>query len=97
VSAAADRSGDGPGTYLIAGATGVIGRRLAAALLADGLAVRALVRDLDRGRRILGSEVELFEAASAPTGAALPTSTAATTPPPRCGAGARHSPTSGRR
>jgi uncharacterized protein YbjT (DUF2867 family) len=62
VTAAADRSADGPGTYLIAGATGVIGRRLAPALLADGIAVRALVRDLDRGRRILVSEVELFEA-----------------------------------
>lgn len=48
-------------TYLIAGATGVIGRRLAAALLADGAHVRALVRDLERGREILGPDVELFE------------------------------------
>jgi len=58
-------TGDGdeaPEAYLIAGATGVIGRRLTAALLADGARVRALVRDLDRGRRILGPDVELFEA-----------------------------------
>lgn len=48
-------------TYLIAGATGVIGRRLAAALR-DDVRVRALVRDPDRGRAILGPEVELFEA-----------------------------------
>jgi uncharacterized protein YbjT (DUF2867 family) len=49
-------------TYLIAGATGVIGRRLARALVADGAAVRALVRDRERGREILGPDVELFEA-----------------------------------
>jgi uncharacterized protein YbjT (DUF2867 family) len=55
-------SGEDRETYLIAGATGVIGRRLAAALRNDGVHVRALVRDLDRGRRILGPEVELFEA-----------------------------------
>lgn len=46
-------------TYLIAGATGVIGRRLAKALLADGATVRALVRDPERAREILGPEVEL--------------------------------------
>lgn len=49
-------------TYLIAGATGVIGRRLAAALLADGVRVLALVRDPDRARGILGPRVELIEA-----------------------------------
>ena len=49
-------------TYLIAGATGVIGRRLAAALVADGAHVRAVVRDSARGRAILGPEVELIEA-----------------------------------
>lgn len=49
-------------TYLIAGAAGVIGRRLVRALLAEGARVRALVRDLERGREILGAEVELFEA-----------------------------------
>ena len=58
---AAGRRRAGP-TYLIAGATGVIGRRLVAALRRDGVAVRALARDLDRGRRILGPEVELFVA-----------------------------------
>lgn len=57
-------NGDSPAhpTYLIAGATGVIGRRLAPALLADGADVRALVRNLDRAREILGPEVELHHA-----------------------------------
>lgn len=53
---------DAAPTYLIAGATGVVGRRLAAALLDDGVAVRALVRDRERARAILGPDVELFEA-----------------------------------
>ena len=53
-------SADEP-TYLIAGATGVIGRRLTRALLADGARVRALVRDRARGGEILGPDVELFE------------------------------------
>ncbi|MEO7198315.1 MAG: NAD(P)H-binding protein, partial [Solirubrobacterales bacterium] len=52
----------GSPTFLIAGATGVIGSRLARALLADGAHVRALVRDPDRARRLLGPEVELFGA-----------------------------------
>ncbi len=51
----------GQPTYLVAGATGIIGRRLTAALLADGVAVRALVRDQARARELLGPEVELFE------------------------------------
>ncbi len=55
-------NGSTPSTYLIAGATGVIGRRLAAALREDGVRVRALVRDLERGRDVLGPAVELFEA-----------------------------------
>jgi uncharacterized protein YbjT (DUF2867 family) len=59
---AAPASAEAQPTYLIAGATGVVGRRLAAALRDDGVRVRALVRDRDRARRILGSGVELFEA-----------------------------------
>ena len=55
-------NGAGRPTYLIAGATGVIGRKLARALRADGAAVRALVRDPVRGREILGPEVELVVA-----------------------------------
>lgn len=55
-------NGSGRPTYLIAGATGVIGRRLARALLADGAAVRAVVRDPDRARDLLGGEVEMFVA-----------------------------------
>jgi uncharacterized protein YbjT (DUF2867 family) len=49
-------------TYLVAGATGVIGRRLAAALRGDGVHVKALVRDLERGRGILGPDVDLITA-----------------------------------
>src|SRR5215203_6539185 len=55
-------SPEGTPTYLIAGATGVIGRRLAAALVEDGANVRALVRDPERGRSILGHDVQLFQA-----------------------------------
>ena len=64
MSAAAGSNGGGPTTptYLVAGATGVIGRRLTKALTADGAHVRALVRDPERARRTLGADVELFEA-----------------------------------
>jgi uncharacterized protein YbjT (DUF2867 family) len=57
-------NGDGatPPTYLVAGATGAIGRRLVRALLADGVAVRAVVRDPVRALSILGPDVELHEA-----------------------------------
>ncbi len=55
-------NGVAPPTYLVAGATGVIGRRLVRALLADGIQVRALVRDPVRARAILGPDVELHEA-----------------------------------
>jgi uncharacterized protein YbjT (DUF2867 family) len=48
-------------TYLVAGATGIIGRRLVKALLADGVAVRALVRDPERALEILGPDVELHQ------------------------------------
>lgn len=53
---------DAAAIYLIAGATGVVGRRLVAALLDDGVVVRALVRDRARARAVLGPDVELFEA-----------------------------------
>jgi len=59
----ADSRPGGPAQIrLIAGATGTVGRRLAAALLAEGVPVRALVRDRARGRRILGPGVALEEA-----------------------------------
>ena len=62
MSAGSGANGAARPLYLIAGATGVIGRRLAAALIADGARVRAIVRDADRGRSVLGPEVELVEA-----------------------------------
>ncbi len=49
-------------TYLIAGATGIIGRRLTRALIAEGAAVRAIVRDRERARELLGPGVELHVA-----------------------------------
>ncbi len=48
-------------TLAVTGATGFIGRRLVAALIADGYRVRCLVRDRDRARRLLGPEPELVE------------------------------------
>lgn len=46
---------------LVTGATGTIGARLVAALLAEGAPVRALVRDPTRAERLLGPDVELVE------------------------------------
>lgn len=62
MSSGGDESGGGPPRYLIAGATGVIGRRLARVLIADGAEVRALVRDLGRAAELLPPEVELHRA-----------------------------------
>lgn len=59
---AAAGNGSGRPVYLIAGATGVIGRRLTRALLADGAEVRAIVRNRARARELLGPDVELFVA-----------------------------------
>lgn len=44
---------------LILGATGYVGRRLTDRLVADGYSVRALVRNLDKGRAILPTNTEL--------------------------------------
>jgi uncharacterized protein YbjT (DUF2867 family) len=61
-NAAAPDEREDPPTYLVAGATGAIGRRLTRALLADGVRVRAIARDPLRGREILGPNVELIDA-----------------------------------
>ncbi len=45
--------------FLVSGATGLVGRRLAARLLGDGSSVRALTRDLRRGAAALDSKVLL--------------------------------------
>lgn len=47
---------------LVAGATGGVGKRVVQKLLARNYQVRALVRDVERGKAILGQQVELFEA-----------------------------------
>ena len=49
-------------TILVAGATGGVGKRVVQKLLAQNYRVRALVRDANRAKDILGEEVELFEA-----------------------------------
>ena len=47
---------------LVAGATGGVGKRVVKKLLEQNYRVRALVRDLNRARNILGNEIDLFEA-----------------------------------
>ncbi|MDJ0588736.1 MAG: CIA30 family protein [Pleurocapsa sp. MO_226.B13] len=47
---------------LVAGATGGVGKRVVKQLLEQNYQVRALVRDADRAREILGERVDLFEA-----------------------------------
>jgi uncharacterized protein YbjT (DUF2867 family) len=49
-------------TILVAGATGGVGKRVVQKLLARNYHVRALVRDSERAKAILGDQVELFEA-----------------------------------
>jgi uncharacterized protein YbjT (DUF2867 family) len=51
----------GPRTVLVAGATGQTGRLIVADLLADGYAVRALVRDPAKARETLGDKVEYVQ------------------------------------
>ncbi len=46
---------------LVAGATGAIGQQIVSRLLKQGRHVRALVRDLDKGRALLGENLELVE------------------------------------
>ncbi|MEQ9483794.1 CIA30 family protein [Coleofasciculus sp. F4-SAH-05] len=50
------------GKILVAGATGGVGKRVVRRLRERDYPVRALVRDTQRGREMLGNEVELFEA-----------------------------------
>jgi uncharacterized protein YbjT (DUF2867 family) len=47
---------------LVAGATGGVGRRVVKLLQAQGHTVRALVRDLQRAREMLGADIELIDA-----------------------------------
>jgi uncharacterized protein YbjT (DUF2867 family) len=49
------------GDFVVAGATGFVGRRLTRRLLRDGARVRCLVRDRDRARALLGDGAELIE------------------------------------
>jgi uncharacterized protein YbjT (DUF2867 family) len=49
-------------TILVAGATGGVGQRVVQKLLARNYHVRALVRNAERAKAILGEQVELFEA-----------------------------------
>ncbi|MGB3532417.1 MAG: CIA30 family protein [Microcoleaceae cyanobacterium] len=46
---------------LVTGATGGVGRRIIQRLQQRGIKVRGLVRDVNRARKLLGNNVELFE------------------------------------
>ena len=48
-------------TILVAGATGGVGKRVVRYLLANNYRVRALVRDANKARELLGDSVEIFE------------------------------------
>lgn len=50
------------GIILVAGATGGVGKRVVRRLIEQNYQVRALVRDSQKGRSLLGDKVELFEA-----------------------------------
>ncbi len=50
------------GVILVAGATGGVGKRVVRRLIERNYQVRALVRDVQKAREMLGSDVELFEA-----------------------------------
>ncbi|HEY9606050.1 MAG TPA: CIA30 family protein, partial [Allocoleopsis sp.] len=50
------------GVILVAGATGGVGKRVVRRLVEQNYPVRALVRDAQRAREMLGDKVELFEA-----------------------------------
>ncbi|WP_424097454.1 CIA30 family protein [Moorena producens] len=50
------------GVILVAGATGGVGKRVVRRLLERNYPVRALVRDAQKAREILGDNLELFEA-----------------------------------
>ncbi|MEH2066839.1 MAG: CIA30 family protein [Nostoc sp.] len=50
------------GVILVAGATGGVGKRVVKRSLERGYKVRALVRDIDKARSILGSDVDLIVA-----------------------------------
>lgn len=51
---------DASGIILVAGATGGVGRRVVDILRSKGLPVRALVRDEEKARRMLGEDVDLI-------------------------------------
>lgn len=54
--------GTNVGVILVAGATGGVGKRVVRRLLAAGHQVRAIVRDIDKARSILGNDVDLVVA-----------------------------------
>jgi len=50
------------GVILVAGATGGVGKRVVRRLVEQGYPVRALVRDAQRAKEMLGEKIKLFEA-----------------------------------
>ncbi|MGK7872303.1 MAG: CIA30 family protein [Xenococcaceae cyanobacterium] len=59
---ASQGGGKSMGVILVAGATGGVGKRVVLSLLERNYQVRALVRDAQKAREMLGDKVELFEA-----------------------------------
>ncbi|NEP13492.1 MAG: NAD(P)H-binding protein [Symploca sp. SIO2C1] len=57
-----EEGGKSMGVILVAGATGGVGKRVVRCLMEQGYSVRALVRDVQRAKEMLGNKVELFEA-----------------------------------
>ncbi|MGF1492678.1 MAG: CIA30 family protein [Microcoleaceae cyanobacterium] len=51
-----------PSVILVAGATGGVGKRVVQRLQQRGIVIRAMVRDAQRARKILGKQVEMVEA-----------------------------------
>ncbi|NES83192.1 MAG: NAD(P)H-binding protein [Moorea sp. SIO2B7] len=56
------KQGKNMGVILVAGATGGVGKRVVRSLLEANYKVRALVRDTQKAKEMLGDKVELFEA-----------------------------------
>ena len=56
------KGGKNMGVILVAGATGGVGKRVVRRLVEQGYTVRALIRDIDKARSILGDDVDLVVA-----------------------------------
>ncbi len=53
---------DGKGLVVVAGATGGTGRLVVKHLIAEGYGVRAMVRSIEKGKRVLGEDIAMVRA-----------------------------------